>query len=280
MQQPAVYGVPVYTTDDSTAVTDTPTRIVHRKYSNNNNPFVDLANGMEEEEAYGTPTFFSKDESVAETVNHNPLHQENRPIMTILHEILQNKTASQGYNVKHVANITKSRSSTQYGYNPLDISGFFNKNNKNSLESTTSQNPIVYKHTEYSLIQTTSEALPTQHPPLVHHNPDDNAEYIENYDYHDKFKQIWPYRTDDKYSLFYFHPSNDDSSQVDNSEVYNWPSLSEPEPEYNDYHQRMAVDEENLNGETSSQRLVFAGNCSVLFSIYWIYLFYKQQLSL
>ena len=58
---------------------------------------------MEEQEAYGTPTFFSKDDSVAETVHHNPLTTENRPILTILHEILNNK--SHGLSVKDVANV-------------------------------------------------------------------------------------------------------------------------------------------------------------------------------
>jgi len=252
-KEPAVFGVPVYTTDDSTQVRDSPTRMVHRKYSRNP-PYHVIqteSEGMEEQEAYGTPTFFSKDDSVAETVHHNPLTTENRPILTILHEILNNK--SHGLSVKDVANVTKSNSK-HFKHNPVDISKYFNNDDKIKLEvttTTTDRNPDIYKHTQYSMMEPSA----TSFLPLMSSSPasvtsstndgDNNLYEDESYEYHDKFKQIWPYRTDDKYSLFYFHPSKDEPS--DGSKVYPWPSLSDSDEVYQDYQTRLSDKEDNLN---------------------------------
>ena len=66
-----MFGVPIYTTDDSTQVKDSPTRKIQRKYRNRaGEEEVVEEPGMEEEEQFGTPTFYSNEESLAETV-HN-----------------------------------------------------------------------------------------------------------------------------------------------------------------------------------------------------------------
>ena len=78
-------------------------------------------------------------------------------------------------------------------------------------------------------------------------------------DYEDRFKQIWPYRTDDKYSLFYFHPSQEQPPVQEEADeaAYPWPSLSdlEPEEDIEEFQPRHPQgDQANLNRGT--ERLV------------------------
>jgi len=252
-KQPTVFGVPVYSTDDADqSAKDTPTRKVHRKYSQNSNYLTNDAS-MPEEEMYGTPTFFSKDESAAEIIHHNPIKHEARPILTILHEILENNK-SQGLSVKDVANITKTRSNNHYGYNPIDISGYFKKEETKQVPTTVSslqpKHPLVYKHTEYTHHSSSfkPQSIHSTSKPSVVHTNEDQFDSLDYRDYNDRFKQIWPYRTDDKYSLFYFHPKTNQPS-VDDSQVYPWPSLMDTDEEY---HQEDADDIFNPNKEEKS----------------------------
>ena len=186
----------MYTTDDSVdVVRDTPTRRVHNKYrvKNRNMPPVE---SEPEEEQFGTPTFFSKDDKVSETVQRDP--SESRPILTILRDMLDNNK-SRGLSVKDVANVSGARADHgHYGSGAGDRLG---QHFIVSAEQTTVRsNPAIYKHTQYSIATSSQFSVPDSTP--RYHSPrrDDpmqgEKEYDASYDpdYGDRFKQIWPYR--------------------------------------------------------------------------------------
>ena len=218
--------------------------------------------GMEEAEQYGTPTFYSHDESLAETVHQSAASRENRPILTILREIL-NSNKSLEMSAKDVANGTKG------GTSHYDIARHFNK--QRTFEEVTTMGHIrnvnIYKHSPAPPAVFPHGAASTLRPFTPRHkllttSPAPGAGASDHSeagsDYEDKFKQIWPYRTDDKYSLFYFHPdrvAGADQERAGGAE-YPWPSLSDPEDEvyshqeYSDYEARHADSEgNNLNRE-------------------------------
>ena len=71
--------------------------------------------------------------------------------------------------------------------------------------------------------------------------------YPQDYDYPDQLKDTWPYRTDDKYSLFYYHPpKHDDDNDPEDAE--------DPVYEY-EYDTRPAQDNQNLNAPQIGQTL-------------------------
>ena len=258
-QQPAVFGVPVYTTDDSIQVKDTPTRKIQRKYRNRAGEKEEvLEPGMEEEEQYGTPTFYSHEETLAESsVHQSSATKENRPILTILREILNSNKSLEMSAAKDVTNGTKG------GPSHYDIARHFNK--QRTFEEVTTMGDIrnvnIYKHSPPPPAVmphggATLKPFTIRHKPFTT-SPTPGAEasdYSEaGPDYEDKFKQIWPYRTDDKYSLFYFHP--DRGQERGEGAEYPWPSLSDDTEvyshhEYEDYEARHADTEgDNLNRE-------------------------------
>ena len=216
--------------------------------------------GMEEDEQYGTPTFFSHEESLAETVHQSAATKENRPILTILREIL-NSNKSLEMSAKDVANGTKG------GPSHYDIARHFNK--QRTFEEVTTIGDI-YKHSPPPPAVMPHGAVSTLKPFTLRHKPlttssapaAEASDYSEaGPDYEDKFKQIWPYRTDDKYSLFYFHPDRGagtgtglDQERGEGAE-YPWPALSDDEVyshEYSDYEARHGDSEGeggNLNRE-------------------------------
>ena len=263
-QQPAVFGVPVYTTDDSIQVKDTPTRKIQRKYRGRAGEKEDVVMepGMEEEEQYGTPTFYSHDETLAESVHQSSATKENnRPILTILREIL-NSNKSLGMSAKDVTNGTKG------GPSHYDIARHFNK--QRTFEEVTTMGDIrnvknIHKHSPPPPAVmphgATLKPFTPRHKPLTTSLAPGAAssDYSEAGpgDYEDKFKQIWPYRTDDKYSLFYFHPDRGQGQERGEGAEYPWPSLNEDTEvyshhEYDEYEARHADSEgNNLNREQS-----------------------------
>ena len=258
-----MFGVPVYTTDDSTQVKDSPTRKIQRKYRNRaGEEEVVEEPGMEEEEQFGTPTFYSHEESLAETVHQSPAEGENRPILTILREIL-NSNKSLEMSVKDVANVTKG------GTSHYDIARHFNK--QRTFEEVTTMSHIknvnIYKHSPPPMIphgaQSTLKPFTLHKPLTTSLSPGEASDHSEDgEDYQDKFKQIWPYRTDDKYSLFYFHPSRGDKERAETAEgaEYPWPSLSDQDEvyhhDYRDYEARQADSHsDNLNREQEQSTL-------------------------
>ena len=262
--------MPVYTTDDSIQAKDTPTRKIQRKYRNRAGETEVMAEpGMEEEEQYGTPTFYSHEDTLAETVHQSEATKENRPILTILREIL-NSNKSLEMSAKDVANGTKG------GPSHYDIARHFNK--QRTFEEVTTMGHIrnvnIYKHGPAPPAGMPHGAASTLKPFTLRHKPlttsavpgaeaSDNSE--AGPDYEDKFKQIWPYRTDDKYSLFYFHP--DRGQERGEGAEYPWPALSDPEDEvysheYGDYEARQADTEgDNLNREPGQSTDRWVGLC-------------------
>ena len=232
LQQPEVFGVPVYTTDDSTLVRDSPTRRVHDRYHVNNRNIPTSVSDPEEEQ-YGTPTFFSKDDTPGSV--HQTQQSDERPILSILRDMLNNNK-SHGLSVKDVANVTGVRSHGHYG------SGAGEHLAAHYWSQDSSTDRSIYKHTQFSIITpllpVTTARSPSSNWRAAHGEPEYDVNYESEYNSGDRFKQIWPYRTDDKYSLFYFHPSSGEAeSDDDHGKVYPWPSLSDTDEVY-DYQTR------------------------------------------
>ena len=246
MQQPAVFGVPVYTTD-TTEAKDSPTRLVHRQYSGS------TAAGPGTEQLYGTPTFFSDERAAAAEPEARSPGGEQRPVLSVLREILR---TNKSYD-------TAQQSGARDHY---DISRHFQSGHTPATVAASPGPPAVYKHTEDPELRLPASS--TQQPAgdrgqEGHEDSDgDNDSDSEGVDdndsdgdgdqgdYEDKFKQIWPYRTDDKYSLFYFHPSQEQPPVQEEADeaVYPWPSLSDPEEEFQPRHPH--GDQGNLNRGT------------------------------
>ena len=243
LQQPAVFGIKVFDTDQSTQLGESPTRKVHRKYGKNPS-----GNGgqQEEEEYYGTPIFSE------ESKDTGGLESE-QPVMTVLREMLNNKSA--GLSVSDLVNISQTYHdethfvpphSPHSPHSPQSSPTFPQHNEVGGLRGlgrveSNNVEPSVYKHTP---------ALPASSTPVP--ASEETGRELYDYsepgqDYKEKNKEIWPYRTDDQYSLFYFNPPSEEDKDVDEKE-YQWPSLSEYENEYH-FQPREPAKQENLNQE-------------------------------
>ena len=238
LQQPAVFGVKVYDTEDSTQVKDSPTRKVHRKYGRN-----PLSSGEGEymgEEYFGTPTFFSEQNKGKDLPASSTLPEPEQPVLQVLHELL-NSNKSGAVSVKDLVSVGHSlHGGTETTLNYDDIQHG------------------VYKQTEYGPRIPTRSPSTTSSPPSSLEEEEEKEEEKEEegkvydyngHDYKEKFKELWPYRTDDQYSLFYFHPTKEEK-EVDEKE-YPWPSLSENEKEKYHFQPREPTIQENLNQEVA-----------------------------
>ena len=245
MQQPAVFGVPVYTTD-TTEAKDSPTRLVHRQYSGS------TAAAPGTEQLYGTPTFFSGERAAAAETEARSPGGEQRPVLSVLREILR---TNKSYDAAQ-----QSGARDHY-----DISRHFHSGHTAATAAASPGPPAVYKHTEDPELRLPASS--TQQPAgdrgqEGHEAGDgdgDGDSDGDQGDYEDRFKQIWPYRTDDKYSLFYFHPSQEQPPVQEEADeaAYPWPSLSdlEPEEDIEEFQPRHPQgDQGNLNRGT--ERLV------------------------
>ena len=223
MQQPAVFGIKVFDTDESTQLSESPTRKIHRKYGNN--PSGDGGQEEQEEEYYGTPVFSEESKETGGL-------ESEQPVMTVLREMLNNKSG--GLSLKDLVNISKTyHDETHFG-----------------PQSPQRSEDNSQKHNEVGGADSREEQSVSSPPPpagegTLYDYSDSDSDSEE--EYQEKPKQIWPYRTDDQYSLFYFHPPSQDEKDLDEKE-YQWPSLSEYENEYH-FQPREPTKQENLNQE-------------------------------
>ena len=216
----------MFDTDESTQLSESPTRKIHRKYGKN--PSGGGQEEEEEEEYYGTPVF-------SEESKETGGQESEQPVMTVLREMLNNKSG--GLSLKDLVNISKTyHDETQFGPQTPQRSDKF-KSHKEVIGGDSREEPSVHQDTQ------TVAASPSPEPG----REEDSALY--DYSESEKTKQVWPYRTDDQYSLFYFHPPPQDEKDLDEKE-YLWPSLSEYESEYN-FQPREPTKEENLNQEVA-----------------------------
>ena len=237
MQQPAVFGIKVYDTEESTQVKDSPTRKVHRKYGSN--PFHSGEGEYVQEEYFGTPTFYSEETKERERLKAELLPGSEQPVLQVLQEML-NSTKSQGLQVKDLVNVSHGHDEgARPGLSSSALGEAVTTPEYNNME------PQVYKHTQYQPGTTRS---PSPSPSLQSPGEEEELYDSEN-DYKDKFKETWPYRTDDQYSLFYFHKSKEDKEV--NEKEYPWPSLSEYEKEKYNFQPREPTKQENLNQEVA-----------------------------
>jgi len=224
-KQPAVFGVKVFDTDESIQLSESPTRKVHRKYGQNSTSDV---RQEEEEEYYGTPIFSEESKNIEG-------FESEQPVMTVLREMLNNKSA--GLSVKDLVNISHT-------YHSPQSSAIFPNHNEvgggDSIGDSDNIEPSSYKHTQPLPPASTSHTVKEETEAELY--DDSEQEYKK-----EKSKEIWPYRTDDQYSLFYFHPPSEDEKDVDEKE-YLWPSLYEYENEYH-FQPREPTKQENLNQE-------------------------------
>ena len=245
LQQPAVFGVKVYDTDESTQVKESPTRKVHRKYGRN--PLSSGEGELVEEEYFGTPTFFSEQNKEKDLAAAAVVPGSEQPVLQVLEELLNNNR-SDGLSVKDLVNASKSHEErTKFG---LSLKG-----GEETTPNYNNRAPSVYKHTQSVPLAPTRSPSPTTSPPRGEkekekEKEEGDAEYdYSDQHYKDKFKEIWPYRTDDKYSLFYFHPSKEEKES--DEKEYPWPSLSEYEKEKYNFQPREPTKQENLNQEVA-----------------------------
>ena len=233
LQQPAVFGIKVFDTDESTQVGESPTRKVHRKYGQN--PSDDGGQEGEEEEYYGTPIFSEESKATGGL-------ESEQPVMTVLREMLNNKSA--GISVKDLVNISQAfhhHSESQFGgdsgqpESPQRPGQFENHNEVGGGGDSRGDSDYV-------------EPSPPP-PPASEETGGELPEYSDQAD-QEKTKQIWPYRTDDQYSLFYFQPPAGDETEGHEAE-YQWPSLSEYENEYQ-FQPREPTRQENLNQQIAA----------------------------
>ena len=183
------------------------------------------------EEYFGTPTFFSEQTAEKDLAASPTLPDTEQPVLQVLHELL-NSNKSQSVSVKDLVSV---------GQVP----------NYENVQHT------FYKHAgPGTLVSTPSPSTSTTGPREREEEEEEEEGQEEDdgtmYDYNgneykEKFKEIWPYRTDDQYSLFYFHPTKEEK-EVDEKE-YPWPSLSENEKEKYHFQPRESTEQENLNQE-------------------------------
>jgi len=232
-KQPAVFGIKVFDTDESTQVGESPTRKVHRKYGQN--PSDDGGQEGEEEEYYGTPIFSEESKATGGL-------ESEQPVMTVLREMLNNKSA--GISVKDLVNISQAfhhHSESQFGgdsgqpESPQRPGQFENHNEVGGGGDSRGDSDYV-------------EPSPPP-PPASEETGGELSEYSDQAD-QEKTKQIWPYRTDDQYSLFYFQPPAGEETEGHEAE-YQWPSLSEYENEYQ-FQPREPTRQENLNQQIAA----------------------------
>ena len=137
--------------------------------------------------------------------------------------------------LKDLVNVSKTyHDETKFGPQAPQRSDKF-KSHKEVVGGDSREEPSVHQHTQ------TVAASPSPEPG----REKDSALY--DYSESEKTKKVWPYRTDDQYSLFNFHPPHQDEKDLDEKE-YLWPSLSEYESEYY-FQPREPTKEENLNQE-------------------------------
>jgi len=250
-KQPDVFGKPVYT-DESVEEKDSPTRTIQRKYGGGGNFGKKI--DADTEQSFGKPTFFATDSSK----NSNQRSNE-RPILTILREVLKNNQ-SRDISVKDVVSVSKghsnerikatadtnlvgernpARSESHYaGYQfhyPDQEYEHMVETTKQPTTTTTSTTTTSTTSKSRIKISTTTEASTSYHSINI---------YDPDYAYHDERKDIWPYRTDDKYSLFYYHPPKYDDHN--DEEYYPHPHQEDQVYDYQ-YESRAAQDDENLN---------------------------------
>ena len=193
------------------------------------------------EEYFGTPTFFSEQTAEKDLPASPTLPDTEQPVLQVLHELL-NSNKSQSVSVKDLVSVGHS---LQGGEGTIP-------NYENVQHS-------FYKHAGRGpLVPTPSPSTTTTGPREteeegqreVGQEEEDGTVYDYNgNEYKEKFKEIWPYRTDDQYSLFYFHPTKEEK-EVDEKE-YPWPSLSENEKEKYHFQPRESTEQENLNQEVA-----------------------------
>lgn len=249
-KQPDVFGKPVYT-DESVVEKDSPTRTIQRKYGSNRNFGKKIDAGTDQ--SFGKPTFYAKDSGK----NSNQRSNE-RPILTILREVLKNNQ-SRNISVKDVVSVSKEqgnerikdaadtnrvneRHSDRSDHAPNQYAGYqFQFPGHEHMLETTEQTSTTMSTTttirSTTQISTTPSVSSTSYHSINIYDPD--------YTYHDERKDTWPYRTDDKYSLFYYHPPKYDD-QSDDDEFYQHPADEDQVYDYQ-YESRAAKDNVNLN---------------------------------
>jgi len=250
-KQPDVFGKPVYT-DESVEEKDSPTRTIQRKYGSSKNFGKKI--DVDTDQSFGKPTFYAKDSGK----NSNQRSNE-RPILTILREVLKNNQ-SRNISVKDVVSVSKEQGNERIkgtmdtnlveerhpdrsGQPANQYQGyqFEYPGHEHMLETT--KRPPTTMSTTSTTIRTTTEVSTTAELSTSYHSINI---YDPDYTYHDERKDIWPYRTDDKYSLFYYHPPKYDDQSNKDEEYYPHPHEDDQVYDYQ-YESRAAKDNENLN---------------------------------
>ena len=241
-RQPDVFGKPVYT-DESVIEKESPTRTIQQKYGNR---IFGKKIDVSADQTFGRPTFYAKDSHKNRNLQNN-----ERPILTILREVLKNNQ-SRSVSVKDVLlrNVSEQieSKSIQIANTPGDPNKYDGYKlefpwQRNVEKETTHRRPTTTTKTTMSFTKSTTPAIKEK----SYHSID-----IYNHDYPDDRKDAWPYRTDDKYSLFYYHPPKD-VNEKDSEDEYN-PRLegdigndvSDPVYEY-EYESKPAKVDQNLN---------------------------------
>jgi len=246
-KQPDVFGKPVYT-DESSEEKDSPTRTIQRKYGPNRN-FGKKIDG-DTEQSFGRPTFFAKDSSKTSNQRTN-----ERPILAILREVLKNNQ-SRNISVKDVVSVSKGHADELIKDKP-DTKTHFGRSDhthntyrfqypghEHMLDTTRLTETTSLTTTQPTTIKTTTSTTTTTTIATTSYQSINL--YESDYAYHDQTKDIWPYRTDDKYSLFYYHQPKYEDHDDNQDEFYH--NSADEDQIYNfDYGSRAASDHENLN---------------------------------
>ena len=189
-----VYGKPVYT-EESTMENNSPTRTFHHEYGNN---MFGKKTDVSANQKFGKPTFYAKDS------HKNRNHQnDERPILAILREVLKNNQ-SRGVSIKDVLLRDLSdhfaNKKMKISHTPTD-EGYLRGYPRGYQQEYPWQVNILPNTNNH--IHSTSTTRTTTRPSLM-----TTIKEQDDYDppYPDSRDNDWPYKTDDKYSLFYYHP--------------------------------------------------------------------------
>ena len=232
-RQLEVYGTPIYT-DKSEAEKQSPTRTIQQKYGHRmhgkkTDVSVDLS--------FGKPTFYATDPY--KNTNDNNIE---RPILAILREVLKNNH-SRNVSVKDVLLRNTPEKTETKNTMMENLPSNQNRKERYKLEfpwqisghkkATHRKNVKTEITTSYTESTTTSVQESSYHSINI---------YDEEYPV--ETKDSWPYRTDDKYSLFYLHPPAHNSEEKFNPKHGHVDQDDAPVYVYDD---DPAKDSDNLN---------------------------------